>query len=93
MRGWSRARAARWSLGLGALFVWLGWADRSSGFGVRLLVLGIVLLIVPVVVWTGRAENALCRTSRSATRSAIQSRISSSRCAPNSLTRTSAVCS
>jgi type IV secretion system protein VirD4 len=55
MRAWTWARAARWSIGLGVLFVWLGWAGRSSGFGVRLLVLGGVLIAVPAVVWTRRA--------------------------------------
>ena len=55
MRGWTWARAARWSVGLGVLFVWLGWAGRSSGFGVRLLVVGSFMVAVPIVVWTRRA--------------------------------------
>jgi type IV secretion system protein VirD4 len=52
---WTWTRAARWAIGLGVLFVWLGWAGRSSAFGVRLLVLGSVLIAVPVGVWTRRA--------------------------------------
>ena len=55
MRGWTWARAARWSIGLGVLFVWLGWGGRSSGFGVRLLVVGSLMVAVPIVVWTRRA--------------------------------------
>jgi type IV secretion system protein VirD4 len=54
MRRWTWARVARWSVGLGALSVWLGWAERSSGFGLRLLVIGSVLLAVPIAVWVRR---------------------------------------
>jgi type IV secretory pathway TraG/TraD family ATPase VirD4 len=63
MRRWTWARAARWSLGLGVLFLCLGWADRSSGFGVRLLVLGVVLLIVPIAIWARRAFGSSRRTA------------------------------
>jgi type IV secretion system protein VirD4 len=54
-RRWTWARAARWSIGLGVLFVWLGWAARSSAFGLRLLVVSSLMIAVPVVLWTRRA--------------------------------------
>jgi type IV secretion system protein VirD4 len=55
MRTWTWSRTARWSIGLGVLFAWLGWAGRSSAFGVRLLVLGALMVVVPVALWTRRA--------------------------------------
>jgi type IV secretion system protein VirD4 len=55
MRTWTWSRAARWSIGLGVLFAWLGWAGRSSAFGVRLLVLGSLMVVVPVALWMRRA--------------------------------------
>jgi type IV secretion system protein VirD4 len=51
IRRWTWARAGRWSIGLGALFVWLGWACRSSTFGLRLLAIGSLMVAVPVVLW------------------------------------------
>src|SRR5262245_4955744 len=70
MRGWTLARAARWSIGLGVLFVWLGWAGRSSAFGVRLLVLGCVWVAVPVGMWARLSAGAARRAGRrTATRS------------------------
>ena len=55
MRTWTWSRAARWSIGLGVVFTWLGWAGRSSAFGVRLLVLGLLMVAVPVGLWIRRA--------------------------------------
>jgi type IV secretion system protein VirD4 len=55
MQHWTWARGARWSLGLGVLLVWLGWSARSSTFGLRLLVIGSLMIAVPAVVWTRRA--------------------------------------
>jgi type IV secretion system protein VirD4 len=60
---WTWARAARWSLGLGVLFVWLGWSDRSSAFGVRLLVVGSLMLAIPIGVWTRRAPGSSRRAA------------------------------
>jgi hypothetical protein len=55
MRRWTWARVAWWSIGLGVLFVWLGCSDRSSAFGLRLLVAGSVMITVPIGVWARRA--------------------------------------
>ena len=55
MRTWTWSRAARWSIGLGVLFAWLGWAGRSSAFGVRLLLLGSLMVAVAVGLWMRRA--------------------------------------
>ena len=43
IRGWPRAWAAQWSIGIGAVCVWLGWAGWSSAFSVRLPVADSVL--------------------------------------------------
>jgi type IV secretion system protein VirD4 len=68
MRAWTWARVARWSIGLGVLFVWLGWGGRSTGFGLRLLAVGSLMVAVPVVVWTrrtlGSSRRAAARIDR-----------------------------
>src|SRR6266498_240083 len=65
---WTWARAARWSIGLGVVFVWLGWGGRSTGFGLRLLAVGSLMVAVPVVVWTrrtlGSSRRAAARIDR-----------------------------
>ena len=67
-QGWTWARATRWSIGLGVLFAWLGWGGRSTGFGLRLLVVGSLMVAVPVVVWTrrtlGSSRRAAARINR-----------------------------
>ncbi len=67
MRGWTWARAARWSIGLGAVFVWLGWSGRSSAFGLRLLVVGSLMVAVPVGLWLRRALGSSRRAARGST--------------------------
>jgi len=64
MRTGTWARAARWSIGLGAVFVWLGWAGRSSAFGVRLLVVGSLMVAIPVGLWLRRALGSSRRAAR-----------------------------
>jgi hypothetical protein len=64
MRGWTWARVARWSIGLGVVFVWLGWAGRSSGFGVRVLVVGSLMVAIPVGLWLRRAVGSSRRAAR-----------------------------
>jgi type IV secretion system protein VirD4 len=65
---WTWARAARWSVGLGVLFVWLGWAGRSSAFGARLLVLGALMVAIPVGLWVRRALGSSRRAAAKITR-------------------------
>jgi type IV secretion system protein VirD4 len=63
MGGWSWARAGRWSVLAGVLAGWLGWSTRSSGFGWRLLLVGVVLVVVPIAVWLRRFRGSSQRSA------------------------------
>jgi hypothetical protein len=68
MRRWTLARTGRWSVGLGVLFVSLGWAGRSSTFGLRLLLVGGLMVAIPVGVWArqvwGSSRRAAAKIDR-----------------------------
>ena len=63
MRGWTWARAGGWSMGLGALAVWLGWSTRSERFGLFLLVAGAFMMVVPLVVIVRRVSGSSRRAA------------------------------
>jgi type IV secretion system protein VirD4 len=63
MRGWSWARAGRWSVLIGVLAGWLGWSTRHSVFGFRLLLVGVVLVVVPVCLWVRRFRGSSQRSA------------------------------
>jgi type IV secretion system protein VirD4 len=62
MRRWTLARTGWWSVGVGVLFVWLGWAGRST-FGLRLLLVGGLMVAIPVGLWAREFLGSSRRTA------------------------------